>query len=306
MEAARGSGSPHEPEDICFKVPHTPTRAQRKQEWNDFLPLTPAEAFLSEAGLLHLHVIKTLRQFEVSDRSDLAFLFLTVAEAADVGLREQWQAARREARPDATQRATPCVKVPPAVPLPRPASAQFKLKRARPPTKTAARTALQDEAARRHAATKAVSLSMQWAPAAGLAAKWPDLEQDQAMHFRAACVRRVTKFEAKAIYGHMRVWHHWCAWARQRRIPELSAALPIVEEFIETFTVAPTAARSRWDSFAWLRKHLAAPYAVDSTTRPPRKTKGGEVEPEAQAPVCEPELLLHLETVAASMRRSAD
>ena len=274
MEAASDAASPVEPKDACFKVPHTPSRAQRKREWNAFLPLTHAETFLSEAGLLHLHVIKTLRQFEVSDRSDLAFLFLTGAEAADAGLREQWQAARKEARPDATQRAAPCVRVPPAPALPRPISDQFRLKRARPPVNTAARTALQDEVARRHAATKAVSLSMQWAPAAGLAAKWPDLGQDKAMHFRAACVRKVAIFEAKAIYGHMRVWYHWCAWARQRRIPELSAALPIVEEFIETFTVAPTAARSRWDSLAWLRKHLAAPYAVEATTRPPRKARG--------------------------------
>jgi len=272
-----------------------------------FQPFTPAETFLEGLGMLNARALESLRNLEVSTRSDLAYIFLTEAEAGEAYLREQWLAARRESLPDVAAMARPCVRLPPPTPpAPRPVRRQFKLRKVRPPAKHAAKNAMQDEAARKHAANLAVSLSMSWAPHAGLASSSPGLDPAQSDMFRVACARRLVKFEAQAIYRHLRVWSRWASWARQRGLAELGAAPAFVEEFIDTFSDAPTAARARWDSFAWLRKYLSSPFDVAKTTKPTRLEVGGEVQEEAQAPVCEPEVLIFLELTARRMRAAGD
>ena len=237
----------------------------------------------------------------------MAFLFLNMEEAEEAGLAKAWQAANSNAFADVTQRAAPCLAaVSPAVPAAQPIGREFRLRRVRPPRKHAARTALQDEAARRHAASLAVRLSIGWAPTAGLAARWPDVLPEQRKLFNEACVRRLAKFEARAIFRHLRVWEHWRAWAKSHSIPELTAAAPFVEQFIETSSGAKTAARATWDSFAWLHKHLDAPFCVDAATRPTRIPQEGEVDEEEQAPVCEPEILVYLEGFAAELYQAKD
>jgi len=251
MEEGGGSAPPS---PLWLKVPYTPTRAQRREAWEAFGPLTCLEAFLKTESLLSLSVLRRLRDIGIEEKGDLACAFLDAAEAEEAGLLGAWQAARGDAGAIATQRGAACTATERLVVAPPPPPQQvshraFKTGKVRRPRKCAASTSFQDEAARRHAAGLAVSTSLSWAPAAGLAARWPDIPPAQRSLFREACIRRLAKFEAKAIYRHLRLWERWRSWAAQRGIPELTAAAPFLDEFIDNFTGAATSARARWDIF---------------------------------------------------------
>ena len=114
---AVADGSSGSSSHIYRRVPSTPSRADRARREsrliNAFLPFTPAEVFLEGQGMLNARVLGTLRELEVSSRSDLAYIFLTEAEAGEADLREQWLAARRESLPDVAALARPCVRLPP-------------------------------------------------------------------------------------------------------------------------------------------------------------------------------------------------
>jgi hypothetical protein len=240
--------------------------------------------------------------------ADLAYMYIDEAEAEAHGMLSPWQAARAGALAHVIAAAAPCVakrKVTSAAIIA--ANKQpFKLRRPRPPAMNAAKTPTQDEETRRTAAAAAVDMSLAWTPSAGLAAAWPAMSGNQQLAFRAACVRRISKFEARVVYQHLRVWEQWRSWSERRKLPLLASALPIVEEFIESFTEAPTAARARWNSMAWLRTHLRSPYSVDPVHKPGRAATDGKVTAEQQAPVCEPELLVYLEQRATELRRAGD
>ena len=289
-------------------VPNTPSRAQLREQWEKLEPLTVMENHLIGQGMLRLNGVLLMHNYGIEHPADLAFMFFDEAEADQQGLLLPWRAVRDDAEAHVTAAATPRIVIDtPISTTTKPfVSKKFKLRRARPPAKNAARTPTQDEQARHAASEVAVDISISWGPTAGLAAAWPGTPESQQGAFRSACTRRIMKFEAKVIYQHLRVWEQWRFWSEKRCLPLLATALPVVEEFIETYTEAPTAARSRWHSMAWLRTHLKSPCAVDPVHKPTRAATAGKVIAEQQAPVCEPELLILLENEAAKLRLAGD
>ena len=290
-------------------VPNTPSRAQIKAQWELLEPLTDLETHLIGHGTLRLYGLLRMRDYGIKDPADLAFMFTDATEADQEGMLLPWQAVRGDAVALATAAATPCIvstRAASSSARPFVVKKKFKQRRARPPVRHSAKTPAQDEQARRAAAGVAVETSMSWGPSAGLTAAWPGTPESQQGAFKAACTRRIMKFEARVIYQHLRVWDQWATWSEQRGLSLLTAALPVVEEFIETFTDAPTAGRSRWHSMAWLRTHLKSPYAVDPVHKPSRAATAGKVAEEQQAPVCEPELLVFLEREASRLRQCGD
>eukprot|EP00971_Amphidinium_carterae_P177561 3521563-Amphidinium_carterae.1 len=166
-------------------------------------------------------------------------MFFSAEEARQYKLCHLWQLAKIANRPDAhlVQAALRAVAPPQCVQQPacsvRPACGTRIQKRPRV-TPSGLRP---DEARRAVMATQLLSLSISWAPAAGVAKGLEHSMVQRMLTTNTAAVARIARSELPTLKLVWRVWSAWYAWASHRGLSIMDNALQsrlVLDEFLET------------------------------------------------------------------------
>eukprot|EP00971_Amphidinium_carterae_P326691 6457641-Amphidinium_carterae.1 len=215
----------------------------------------------------------------IEDVSDLSNMFLGAEEAGQHRLCALWTLAQISNRPDthlvqaAIRAANPTQRAPQAVPPRRLRHVYQPRVQQRP--RTTPLKLRPDDVRREDLAQQLISLSVSWAPHAGLA---KGLTQSVAQ-------RLIAQNSAHCTLA-WRVWAAWFTWASSRGLGVLDNALQsglVLDEFLADGGRSYSGRKRTWHALRWLQRHLAAPFALDANSMPQRPLGMADVGQRGQA-----------------------
>ena len=264
---------------------------------------------------LPLALRQRLELFAAQERieyiEDLAFFFRDEEEAEAQGLSEAWSRAKLLAsggesawhavqsaeeaevrKCHAQSQAGDMPKSP--VPVAAPRSGIPKIARPRPRTEPGP-----EDARRIVAAQEAVSLSLTWAPDAGLGAGLLPERAKKLGEPGSPAVARISRFEPRTVQAAVKSWKRWFGWAKSQSICPTTGGSDcrVIDDFISSACGVSGSARSMWYRLHWLQRHLRAPFSLDKDLKPAAHPRCAAVR---QATALEPEMILHLGAAVVS------
>jgi len=269
---------------------------------------SPLLEALHAVGLLEPPIQRKITEYGFHTVEDLRFALETSVEACECGLEVPWRwtltvgtsvmVNAMSVVDTARSQSSECQHNPAYIQMPR------ILKKVKQTKFKAANSPAADAAAREEAARKAVSLSVSWGEK-GLKAKFSSTSESWILRK----VKSLSRYEPRVILGAMTCWQRWVEWCAENVLEPLEGEVGDWEHFMENRSGAATMPRTTWCQAEWLRVHLMAPIPTDKISKPPKRVaseKVGFVLPEEQAPVADPELLLHFESMVVGMLNTRD
>ena len=245
---------------------------------------------LRKAGVLAAEVECWLRKEEVGTLNGLAACFMSLKHIQDEApyMLEAWSCARgqkpevwrgaaelREHLRKLEQASRAIAEDAPA--RYQPASAKQKANKARavkrtgkPRPQPVQSVLMKDDATRKKAAKAAVELSLQWAPAAGVA-KGLQPSDPLIPMVRNVHEGRIANFEAKGVWGALNQWKKWEAHMAEHSKHGSEGEQRILLASSVTSRPAATGPLAAWNRFDWTVRHLHADLSMTGISKPAKK-----------------------------------
>ena len=168
--------------------------------------------------------------------------------------------------------------------------------RLRPPRGQAPRVEGAEYEARKQEAVSLIVLSRGWAPRAGLAKGLSASMAASLSDPEGQTVARLATFEVRTLKSARATWTKWLAWMELNKLDPMDQtgdeAPLLIDHFIHDHATSKSGPRRLWSDLVFLKRRLFAPLPVRPDAKPYLlPDQRGQVAPEAQATVFEPEML---------------
>ena len=219
-----------------------------------------------------------INEMGIESVDDLRCMFTSASEADAHGLRRQWLLVHQKGA-QTLERACRVKSMERRQVITRPVFT-LKVKRHKFCKGHKALNPAEDNTARRAMARRAVGLSLEWAPLAGL------FDQDPQPSERTVerAIDRVVKYESKVVAAALNTWCRWTSWCKESKpkVAVMSMDVNSWEDFIHGSSDAATMARSQWFHCKWLVTQLKAP--IPPTPAKKSDKTGGIIVEDVQTP----------------------
>ena len=280
------------------------------------------QVFLQEQGLASAEVLAWIQEEGVEFTDDLAHAFRSTSHIAEEApfMLEPWLAAAQR-KTEAWRRGTDVAQArralaeasstirlafQPDARRKAPARKPRSKRTGKPKAKPLAKAASVDKQARQKAASAAVTLSLSWAPQAGIARGLT--QDDELIHIvREVHEERIALFEPKGVWAAINEWTAWLEYRTKYATRNIRAEDEVLLAAHIAGKDAATGPLAAWNRFDWLRRHLRTDVPLEVVAKPAKKGgPDGKIRQNDQAVAMPPEFLMAFETALERMVEEQD